>query len=53
MRIRHASQLETVSVTVPADAMEAYEAALGIACGTVGFFLDEATGLCMFPVISW
>ena len=45
MRIRHASQLETVSVTVPADAMEAYEAALGIACGTVGFFLDEATGL--------
>ncbi len=45
MKPRHATQLETVSVTVPEDALEAYEAALAIACGTVGFFLDEATGL--------
>jgi ribosomal protein L11 methyltransferase len=42
---RHATQLETVSITVPEDALEAYEAALGVACGTVGFFLDEETGL--------
>ncbi len=42
---RHATQLETVSVTVPEDALEAYEAALAVACGTVGFFLDEETGL--------
>jgi ribosomal protein L11 methyltransferase len=42
---RHATQLETVSITVPEDALEAYEAALGVACGTVGFFLDEDTGL--------
>ncbi len=45
MKSRHATQLETVSVIVPEDALEAYEAALAIACGTVGFFLDEATGL--------
>lgn len=42
---RHATQLETVSVTVPEDALEAYESALAVACGTVGFFLDEGTGL--------
>jgi len=42
---RHATRLETVSVTVPEDALEAYEAALAVACGTVGFFLDEGTGL--------
>ncbi len=42
---RHATELETVSVTVPEDALEAYEAALAVACGTVGFFLDEDTGL--------
>ena len=40
---RHATALETVSVTIPEDALEAYEAALGEACGTIGFFLDEAT----------
>jgi len=45
MRTRHATQLETVSVTVPEDALEAYESALAVACGTVGFFLDEETGL--------
>ena len=45
MKLRHATQLETVSVTVPEDALEAYEAALATACGTVGFFLDESTGL--------
>ena len=42
---RHATALETVSVTVPPDALEAYEAALAEACGTVGFFLDEEAGL--------
>ncbi len=42
---RHAIALETITVVVPADAMEAYEAALRTACGTVGFFLDEDTGL--------
>lgn len=42
---RHATALETVSVTVPADALDAYEAALGQVCGTVGFFLDEASGV--------
>ncbi len=45
MKIRHATQLETVSVTVPEDALEAYEAALAVSCGTVGFFLDEGTRL--------
>jgi ribosomal protein L11 methyltransferase len=35
--------LETVSVEVPEDALEAYEAALGSVCASVGFFLDEAT----------
>jgi ribosomal protein L11 methyltransferase len=40
-RPRHATALETVSVTVPEDALEAYEAALLQACGTVGFFHDE------------
>lgn len=45
MKPRHATRLETVSVTVPEDALEAYEAALSTACGTVGFFLDEGTGL--------
>ena len=43
--IRHATALETVFVTVPEDALEAYEAALAMACGTVGFFHDDATGL--------
>ena len=45
MTRRHATQLETVSVTIPADALEFYEAAMEQACGTVGFFLDEATGM--------
>lgn len=43
--LRHATQLETVSVVVPEDALEAYEAALAEACGTVGFFKDDDTGL--------
>ncbi len=42
---RHATALETVSVTVPEAALDAYEAAIGMACGTVGFFLDDDTGL--------
>ena len=36
--------LETVSVEVPEHALEAFEAALGSACDTIGFFRDEATG---------
>ena len=40
---RHATSLETIRVVVPEDALEAYENALGEACGTIGFFLDEAT----------
>jgi ribosomal protein L11 methyltransferase len=43
---RHATPLETVSVTVPAAAVAAYEAAFGLACSTVGFFVaDEAQGI--------
>ncbi len=41
---RHATALETVSVTVPPDALEAYESALLTACGTVGLFFDEDAG---------
>ncbi len=42
---RHATRLETLHVTVPGDAMEAYEAAFRSACTTVGMFLaDEAAG---------
>ena len=44
MSVRHATMLETLQVTVPEGALEAYEAALEQVCGTVGFFLDEATG---------
>jgi len=39
-----AAPLETISVDVPEAALEAYEAALGTACATVGFFRDETTG---------
>lgn len=38
------SLLETVSVTVPEAATEAYEAAVAAACASVGFFRDDATG---------
>jgi ribosomal protein L11 methyltransferase len=42
---RHAGLLETVSVVVPADAVPAYESAIGLACSTVGLFIaDEAAG---------
>ena len=44
MARRHATPLETVAVTVPEDALEAYEAALNSACDTVGFFRDNTTG---------
>jgi ribosomal protein L11 methyltransferase len=44
MPARHSTPLETVAVTVPEAALEAYEAALGSACDTVGFFRDDATG---------
>ena len=43
---RHAGLLETVFVEVPDAAVEAYEAALGTVCSTVGFFFaDEARGI--------
>jgi len=43
---RHAVPLETLSVEVPDAAVEAYEAALGTVCATVGFFFaDEARGI--------
>ena len=38
MTQRHAVPLQTIAVTVPEPALEAYEAALGSACETVGFF---------------
>jgi len=41
---RHTQPLETVSVTVPEFALEAFEAALSNACDTVGFFRDDTTG---------
>ncbi len=42
---RHATRLETLHVTVPGEAMEAYEAAFRAACTTVGMFLaDEEAG---------
>jgi ribosomal protein L11 methyltransferase len=41
---RAITPLETVSVTVPEEALEAYEAALASACETVGFFRNEQTG---------
>ncbi len=44
MSRHHPTLLETVSVTVPEAATEAYEAALGSACASVGFFRDPATG---------
>ncbi len=37
--------LERISVTVPEPAVEAYEAALGSVCDSVGFFRDHATSL--------
>lgn len=43
---RHAAPLETLAVEVPDAAVEAYEAALGTVCATVGFFFaDEARGI--------
>jgi ribosomal protein L11 methyltransferase len=42
---RHTVPLETVAVTVPETALEVFEAALLNACDTVGFFLDDETGL--------
>lgn len=41
----HPIPLETVAVSVTGDALEAFEAALANACETVGFFLDEDTGI--------
>jgi ribosomal protein L11 methyltransferase len=41
---RHPRQLECLSLTVPEAALEAYEAALGCVCETVGFFRDHAAG---------
>ena len=43
--LRHATELETLSLTLPESAVPAYESALETVCGTVGFFLDDATNL--------
>ncbi|NHN87675.1 50S ribosomal protein L11 methyltransferase [Acetobacter conturbans] len=41
-RRRHATELETISVTVPESAVEAYENAISMVCSTVGIFeFDE------------
>lgn len=42
--VRHTIPLETISVTVPEEALEAFEAALAASCETIGFFRDDATG---------
>jgi ribosomal protein L11 methyltransferase len=39
--VKHTAALETVFVDVPDAALEAYEAALGTVCTTVGFFRDD------------
>ncbi|HVC63455.1 MAG TPA: 50S ribosomal protein L11 methyltransferase [Acetobacteraceae bacterium] len=44
MSRHHPTQLETVAVTVPEAATEAYESALASICASVGFFRDQATG---------
>lgn len=36
--------LETIAVTIPDSALEAYEAAMASVCDTVGFFRDNKTG---------
>jgi ribosomal protein L11 methyltransferase len=41
----HPIPLETVAVSVTEDALEAFEAALGNACQTVGFFRNHDTGI--------
>jgi ribosomal protein L11 methyltransferase len=41
---RHATALETICLAVPDAALEAYEAALREACGTVAFFRDDDAG---------
>ncbi|MCQ8240660.1 50S ribosomal protein L11 methyltransferase [Rhizosaccharibacter radicis] len=40
---RHATELETISVTVPDEAVDAYESALGTVCTTVGIFEADDT----------
>ncbi|GBQ44712.1 50S ribosomal protein L11 methyltransferase [Komagataeibacter sucrofermentans] len=43
---RHATELETISVTVPPEAVEAYESALATVCATIGIFeLDDSQTL--------
>ena len=41
---RRPRNLESISLTVTDEALEAYEAALDSVCETVGFFRDHATG---------
>ena len=41
----HPIPLETVAVSVTEDALEVFKAALGNACLTVAFFLDDTTGI--------
>ncbi|GAN85782.1 50S ribosomal protein L11 methyltransferase [Komagataeibacter intermedius] len=43
---RHATELETISVSVPPDAVEAYESALSTVCATIGIFeVDDSQTL--------
>ncbi|GAB6968069.1 50S ribosomal protein L11 methyltransferase [Komagataeibacter kakiaceti JCM 25156] len=43
---RHATELETISVTVPPDAVEPYESALSTVCATIGIFeVDDSQTL--------
>ncbi|MCE2576496.1 50S ribosomal protein L11 methyltransferase [Komagataeibacter sp. FNDCR2] len=43
---RHATELETISVTVPPDAVEPYESALSTVCTTIGIFeVDDSQTL--------
>jgi ribosomal protein L11 methyltransferase len=42
---RRIRKLECLRLKIPEDALEAYEAALGCVCETVGFFRDHATGV--------
>ena len=45
MSLRRVTDLQTVYVNVPSEAVASYEAALASVCGTVGWFVDEPTGL--------
>ncbi len=43
INLRHATELETISVDVPESALHVYVSALSSVCTTVGFFCDNRT----------